>query len=350
MTIKTLQAGRALAAISVAAFHLSLLMGNERYGGTEVFRDFTRHGNLGVDFFFVLSGFIILFAHAKDIGHPIRWREYLSRRFVRVFPVYWLYTAVFVALLLFGVGTDAKYPSGLQDWATSLTLIRFSDVSPPLEVAWTLFHEIAFYATFSLLLLSKRLGIVALGIFGLTCLAFYHIPPNTAYTAANVYSSGMNLHFFFGMGAFWLFKRGGAGVFEALIGTFVVLVTGIFLIEHDISHLFLGLGFGLTLAGFSKMEIAGRIRVPALLGLVGDASYSIYLTHVSLEGALLKVINKLSIQTMLGNELTYALVLSMTIFLGTCAYLWVERPLLMALRKRRMGKGQPSGVALETTR
>src|SRR4051794_11170095 len=104
--LRVLQASRALAATSVAAFHLSVDMGLERYGGDAAFREFTRHGFRGVDFFFVLSGFIILFAHAGDIGKPQAWAEYLYRRWVRVFPIYWLYTAGFVGLLLLGLGTD----------------------------------------------------------------------------------------------------------------------------------------------------------------------------------------------------------------------------------------------------
>ena len=68
--LRVLQAGRGLAAAGVAAFHLSMHMGVDRYGGVSVFTDFTRQGFRGVDFFFVLSGFIIFFAHFEDLGHP----------------------------------------------------------------------------------------------------------------------------------------------------------------------------------------------------------------------------------------------------------------------------------------
>src|SRR5882762_91392 len=117
--LKALQAGRALAAISVAAFHLSLMMGLDRYGGQAVFREYTKLGNLGVDFFFVLSGFIILFAHVDDIGKSDAWGAYVYRRFVRLFPIYWLYTGTFVLLLALVGGTDAKMPTTLGDWITS---------------------------------------------------------------------------------------------------------------------------------------------------------------------------------------------------------------------------------------
>ena len=69
--LKCLQAGRALAALAVVAFHLSTAFSDPRYGSHSIGQAFTRHGNLGVDFFFVLSGFIILNAHARDIGRPL---------------------------------------------------------------------------------------------------------------------------------------------------------------------------------------------------------------------------------------------------------------------------------------
>lgn len=107
--LKTLQAGRGIAAISVAAYHLSITMGNPRYGGNAAFQAYTNAGDRGVDFFFVLSGFIILFAHIADIGHPEACGRYAYRRFARLFPIYWLYTAIFV-LLLFVVGGEARTP------------------------------------------------------------------------------------------------------------------------------------------------------------------------------------------------------------------------------------------------
>ena len=46
---------------------------------------------MGVNFFFVPSGFIIFFAHAKDVGRPARIGTYLWRRFARVYPTYWVF-------------------------------------------------------------------------------------------------------------------------------------------------------------------------------------------------------------------------------------------------------------------
>lgn len=109
LQLKTLQQGRGLAAMAVAAFHLSLLLGDTRYLNDAVFLKFTQRGNLGVDFFFVLSGFIIVFAHYKDINHPARVSDYLLKRFTRLFPVYWLYTAFFAVWLPSASGAPALF-------------------------------------------------------------------------------------------------------------------------------------------------------------------------------------------------------------------------------------------------
>lgn len=145
LQLKTLQQGRGLAAMAVVAFHLSLLLGDTRYLNDAVFLKFTQRGNLGVDFFFVLSGFIIVFAHYKDINHPARVSDYLLKRFTRLFPVYWLYTAIFCSLVAIGFGSASIVPETLSNWISTLFLIRLDSFELPIVPAWTLIHELAFY-------------------------------------------------------------------------------------------------------------------------------------------------------------------------------------------------------------
>lgn len=340
--IKTLQAGRAAAAFAVAAYHLSIIMGEPRYGGEEVFREYTRQGNLGVDFFFVLSGFIILFAHFKDIDNPGAVGKYLYRRFVRIFPVYWLYTLGFVAVFALAGGTVAKVPSTVSDWVTSLTLIRFTDAAPPLTVAWTLFHEVAFYATFAILIINKRLGIAVFILISAISVLLYHFPAEEERTPFNVYTSAYNLYFLLGMGAYLLYRRGGSGVVEFTLGLVILVVTmaGI-LIPHPMLPLTFALAMALLLAGVTKFEAAGKIDVPKFITLAGDASFTIYLTHTNFQGTLLKIMKATGLQNTVGNELTYVIVLVGTIVLGCVAYLIIEKPILSFFGKYRRTVASP---------
>lgn len=336
--LQVLQAGRALAAISVAAFHLSIFMGLDRYGGNAVFREFTSQGNRGVDFFFVLSGFIILFAHVNDIDKPAAWKEYAYRRFVRLYPIYWVYTGVFVLLLSFGMGTDAKYPSNIGDWLTSLTLIRFTNGAPPLLVAWTLFHEIAFYAAFSILILSKRIGIIVLSLAALVCLVLFDYPETNDRNAFNVYTAAYNLYFLFGMGAYWLYRRGGHGIVEFVVGLCLAAVALTIAMPVGLSSIVVVAGLALVVAGATKLEMAGYIKVPVFLTFIGNASYSLYLVHESVEGLLLKIARKTHFYEVAGPEVTYVVILAGTVALGCLAYVLVEKPLLSELQRRHKKK------------
>jgi exopolysaccharide production protein ExoZ len=335
----TLQAGRAIAAVSVAAFHLSIMMAAARYGGHDVFGQYTRYGKHGVDFFFVLSGFIIMLAHARDIGRPGAWRGYLYRRFVRVYPIYWLYTLVFVAVLLLWGSTDARMPGSLPDWLASLTLVRFVDAAPPLGQAWTLFHEVAFYSVFSILILNRRLGIAALVAFTAVAVVFHQYPPDLARTPRNFYTSDYNLYFVFGIGACLLYRKGGKGLVETVAGLGVsaaaLAAPGL---RYDLSQLLLAAGLAVSLAGLAKLETSGSLRIPRWLAFVGNASYSIYLTHINIEGLLLKIAARLDLTGRFGPEMTYVVLLAATVGAGCLAYVLVERPLL-ALFGKRQGSG-----------
>lgn len=304
-------------------------MGASRYGGIPAFQAYTKHGHLGVDFFFVISGFIILFAHARDIGLRNSWGNYAFRRFARLYPVYWLYTTVFVLLLAAGFGTDAKLPEGVSAWLNTYTLVRFSPDAPPIGPAWTLFHEVAFYAIFSLLLLNKKLGLCALALWGVISAALYHYPGTNDRNAFTVYTAAYSLYFILGMVAYYIYQRGGKGIIETVIGLITLAVWFILLeTPNELPKLILPIAFALILGGVTKMEEHRLISSPAILNYIGNASYSIYLTHEAIEGLLLKIFIKTHIADYIGANFTFIFTLAGTISLGCVAYAFCEQPLI----------------------
>ena len=86
----SLQAGRAIAAILVVLYHLGGMIAVEKYFGQPIFGIPFSFGDAGVEFFFVLSGFIILTAHRKDISKPYRVISYLKKRIARIYTTYWI--------------------------------------------------------------------------------------------------------------------------------------------------------------------------------------------------------------------------------------------------------------------
>src|SRR3984885_1419086 len=83
--LEGVEAGRGVAALLVVLYHAALHVEGD-VPGSAVLWGLPHFGHAGVDFFFVLSGFIISFVHRKDVGRPDRLGHYLERRFTRVFP------------------------------------------------------------------------------------------------------------------------------------------------------------------------------------------------------------------------------------------------------------------------
>lgn len=329
--LSSIQAGRALAALAVAAFHLSLLMGAERYGGVPVFREFTNRGDLGVDFFFVLSGFVILMAHHADIGKPQRLYRYAWKRWARVYPIYLLYTAGFTALVFAGFGNNTPMPSTAQGWLTTLTLVRFSADSPPLAPAWTLFHEVGFYAMFGVLILSKRIGLLIFAVWGAVALLLFSYPPEFGRTAGAVYLSAYAFHFMLGMGAFLVVQRLGTAGWRtafSISGALIACSVAWIIAANQAPLLAWAVGFAGVLVAATTAEKRFAIHAPQPLRLIGDASYTLYLLHLPLQGLLLKIAQRVHLPDAIGPHATFIAVLALTTALSCVAYLVIEKPML----------------------
>ena len=204
----------------------------------------------------------------------------------------------------------------------------------------------AFYALFSLLILNVRVGAIVLAIWACVCAAFWQFPMADDRTPFNVYTAGYNLFFLFGMGAFWLYRRGGRGFYEFAAGVVITVAAAITLdLPYKLSYLFLVLGFALLVAGATKMELGGYIKVPNFLNFIGNASYSIYLTHLAIQGLLLKISMATGLYRAVGPHATYLLVLAGTIALGCLAYALVERPLISWLQKRHKSRRRSTAGA-----
>jgi exopolysaccharide production protein ExoZ len=85
-SFQSIQALRGIAAVMVTIFHAGL-----RFDQSETT---FRVGNAGVDIFFIISGFVMWTVAARRPGGPF---AFLRRRFVRLVPLYWFWTAALIA-------------------------------------------------------------------------------------------------------------------------------------------------------------------------------------------------------------------------------------------------------------
>ena len=145
---------RFLAALAVFGHHLAFLADDPRTA--RVYNRFLFEGRVGVNFFFILSGFILTYNYAPTIAHW-RWREireFYVARFARVYPVH-LLTFLIAAVLLTGVSMAPARSAAAAICQLTLTqsfcpdpAVYFSFNAP----AWSLSAEAFFYAAFPTLL------------------------------------------------------------------------------------------------------------------------------------------------------------------------------------------------------
>lgn len=150
--IYSLQIIRALAVWLVVFHHIALdLLGHDQpTSGFWLF--FAVHGSLGVDIFFVLSGFVIALIHKNYRDRPA---TFLARRLLRVVPNYWFYTVLIaLSLVVLPPGTFFTTEFSFDNMLLSLVLIPHENLSgygyfPILTAGWTLHYELFFYLTFA---------------------------------------------------------------------------------------------------------------------------------------------------------------------------------------------------------
>lgn len=345
------EAGRAVAAIMVVLYHASSMYALEKYGGLVPWQGLGELGQRGVDFFFVISGFIIYTAHKQHIGQPSQFSRYFKRRFIRIYPIYWLYLCGFLLLVALGMGT-AEVSDTPLDLLGAFSLIRLSPDNPPLWVAWTLFHEVLFYAFFGVLIFNRRLGI---SLFTAWALAVILIGANIGPQSPsfyNVLTDHINLEFFFGMAASALFMRveskhawvlTALGAGWLLLCAFVQVNSG-----QKLSPLYFGAGFAVLLTGLVALEYRGAASIPQALARLGGATYSIYLVHSMVISISLRVATQLGVATHpLMREIGPFLIGAISVGVGYVLYLTLEKPMLSVLRRlseRASPKPQPTPV------
>ena len=174
----SLQIGRGIAALTIVLLHYSFIFASQKYFNTLFYRDIFTFGNAGVQFFFVLSGFIIYTIHQKDISQPHKAIKYIKKRLIRIYPVFWIiFLGVFIAIYF--TPLRATLPMDINIIIKSLLLlpqdassIVGGHSSPVITVAWSLKYEMFFYLLFLFAIINIRLFIVAI-ISYILLLLFY---------------------------------------------------------------------------------------------------------------------------------------------------------------------------------
>ncbi len=250
------------------------------------FHDLVAVGQFGVDLFFVLSGFLMTHLHAQQFGIAGVWRTFLTRRIIRIVPLYWVLSAVGLALLfampsLFTFHTSTEWPwiAGsflFVPWPTSSGFF-----APIIGAGWTLDYEMYFYMLFTIALLSRR-GLVGLCVFlVISAVAGSVFRPSHPWLA--LLTGPLLLEFLMGIATANLVARVRLPIWAVRV-CFIAAASWIAATALNFPRidrvLIWGLPSAVLVASVVWADLPWKSAPGRLLVLLGNASYSIYLFQI----------------------------------------------------------------------
>lgn len=351
----SIQCLRAVAAIIVTYLHSLQTQAQFSHSFQQDFFYWDDFGAFGVDIFFVISGFIICYSAGPSAGRREAFR-FLVRRFIRINPVYYIATLVLIAAKLPALLSRRIPPFPGNVILKSIFLLPVVDgngwIDPILGQAWTLSFEWLFYVFFFLVILTRirNRELVLIG-FSTLLVAAGAASYKIAFFPLHFVTSPLLLEFMLGVGLCWCYRKWTAGKTTAML--LLIVGVGIFLAELFIGHgrisvangdadtafaaarfVVWGIPAALIVSGFLFAEKAGVLDPSRyrLLLLLGNASYSIYLTNGFLYGLLAALY--LRVGFFLQPDLAILFQAAFAIAGGSLFYFCVEAPLMRRLKKR----------------
>ncbi|OWT74295.1 MULTISPECIES: acyltransferase [unclassified Achromobacter] len=344
MEIFSIQYLRAIAAMMVVVVHLYPQLQRMGYQGY-----WPEWMGAGVDVFFVLSGFLMWITTCeKKVGVMTFYR----RRAVRIVPLYWALMSVAVAIMLMAPQLLQTTRFNLFHVIASYLFIMVPNpaglVEPVLTVGWTLNYEVLYYVVFGLTLalpVAWRFGATALVFGTLAVLGWAGVGGSSLIVKA--YTADIMLEFLLGMalGA-WFLKvdkstRTNEG-WPALLG-WVLVLGGLatlplmaVMAPGAIRPLAQGIPATAIVGGAILLERCLALPRMKLLHRLGDASYSLYVSHAFVLSAVSQAWRKLHLDTLPGGKAGFCVVAMLCALAGgAIVYEVLEKPLIAFFRKRR---------------
>jgi exopolysaccharide production protein ExoZ len=343
----SIQGLRGLAALGVVMFHATFI--EQKYsGGDGLLPGFLYLGQSGVDLFFVISGFIMVTVTRGRFGRNRESLRFLWGRFTRIYPTYWFY--FFLTLAIFLVRPEwVNSSQGNQADLLKSFLLWPDDRLPLVMVAWSLIHELWFYLVFAAILrFRERLLLPFLLLWGAVVIVVNTFVTISDFSPAiRIILHPYSLEFIVGALVALFVYHGRTDLFssrKALLITILVVSAGSYLVyTHDLlNHENLRAGvvgtlYGLLVLTFAASEKAGRIAVGRPVQFLGDISYTVYLSHtlvLSAIGRMWVMMNPVP-DRLYDNLLAFLVMLAAVVGYGWAGYRLIERPALTVSHRLR---------------
>jgi exopolysaccharide production protein ExoZ len=340
--LAAIQVLRGVAAFAVAAAHAIQEVDRIfRRSGSSFSYEHTLPLGAGVDLFFVISGFVMVYASRDLFGASGTAVGFMRRRMARIIPIYWMVTVIYLFLSLFALVPLNQSTPGFAETVMSFLFIPYQNAEglfrPVYSLGWTLNYEMFFYVLFALVLPLRRglavpllaallLALVLIGVF---------VPPSSQ--ALHFWTRSIILEFAAGMIIATIalagFKPSRSVALTLIVAAIAFFALGKMLPEvtADNRAFLYGIpGAMLVFASLSFNDLDYSGFIGRLLVRLGDASYALYIMHpFALRGVTVAAgaaLVGLSPWLYMAISLTLACVLSFYV------WRWFERPVTKALQ------------------
>jgi len=328
MRIKELDAFRGIAAMAVVLYHYTTRY-NQIFSADSFF-NFSL-GWLGVPLFFILSGFVI----HLTIDRSFNAKDFLIRRFLRLYPTYWISLLLTLAVMIlsgFMYKYSAFYVSKLDVLANFTMWHQFFHFKHIDGAYWSLLPELLFYCLMAFILfinkiksfywynsillligsihiffpipiIGKILGIhyILLFMIGL-CFYRIHQKKATKYEHLLIW-----LNLFVAVFLYQIEQQGNT--VQLLFSTFIPIVL--------IFYLFI----------FKKLQFLGKYK---LLVFLGNISYALYLVHQNIGYVIIKNLEDINFN----RELSICIAILSSIFIAYLITYKIEPPFKKYIQKK----------------
>jgi len=345
--IHFIQALRAIAAMLVLIWHFKSTVKGELE--TSVLNLFFTNGFAGVDVFFVISGFIMVYATGGKGGGARQALLFLAKRFARIWPLYAFGTALYVVFLLaLGWMTKEEYIK------TALSLVFYPVTpAPTLDVGWTLNIEIYFYLVFAACLFFDRFRWLVAGVWIVATLlvqstgtAFAFLPGSLGFMVPLLLQA---IHpcipeFFAGMliAAFFMSDiRVAKGLGLPLAGVLIAFAAWQYLGSFYNKPGIYGMGASAIalVLGFAIAEKTGSGWRPGpLLMWLGNISFSIYILHTTVGLSLTRIISNTQFAGYINNIGYVIFMITLVLALSAVTHEFIEKRASAWLSRVLVGK------------
>lgn len=346
----SIQALRALAAVLVMCFHFKEYINKTFHGvGDRLFLN----GDIGVDLFFLISGFIIYFITRQDNNGASSAKIFFIKRFCRVFPPYFVIT-----LLVAGSSIDSWIAT-----AKSLLFIPLDTLRPApwfgvakLFVGWTLNYEFVFYTLFTLCMLFKEKKVIYLSLFIVLAITIPAWLNNTGISPANNYNypcylatitNSLMIEFLVGCFTAWLVTNQKIKYSKSVSLTLVILSFALFfavILTHfsSIGNPGYILSCFMLLFTLTNHEALYSFKAPKPVLVTGKISFSLYLVHYRAKSLLRKT---LDINSPYAGITMFFLSVILSFILAVISYYLLEKKLSLKLKNVLLKKRKVNAIA-----